>query len=303
MQIWITRTCDKKCFHCTQNSQFGGKAEFITPEQYEQAIDSLEFGTPNAYFGVVGMFGGNPALHPQFDILCEILRAKVPFEQRGLWCNHPRGKGAIMEETFNPAVSNLNVHQDEEAWQQFLTDWPSTQKFLANNLKGLDQDSRHGPPLVAMSDVIKDEGERWNLIANCDINKYWSAMVCIFRGELRAYFCEIAGAHAMLHQHNPNYNGSGHPIPDVGSPVVPGWWRHSMKAYADQVKLHCHGCGIPLKGYGALANSGPAEQISAMHLPMVKLRDSRAIQQITDVVQLGEKHLPKSTDYIENGAY
>ena len=86
LQIWITRACDKKCFHCTQNSQFGGKAEFITPEQFEQALDSIE-----GYFGVVGMFGGNPALHPKFDLLCEILRTKFPFEQRGLWCNHPRG--------------------------------------------------------------------------------------------------------------------------------------------------------------------------------------------------------------------
>jgi len=293
LQIWITRACDKKCFHCTQNSQFGGKAEFITPEQFEKALDSIE-----GYFGVVGMFGGNPALHPKFDLLCEILRAKFPFEQRGLWCNHPRGNGKVMQQTFNPAVSNLNVHESQEAYDEFVRDWPESKKVL----KGLDGDSRHGPPLVAMSDVIADESERWDLIGNCDINKYWSSMICVFRKELRAYFCEIAASHAMLHQNNPNYNGTGQPIPDTGLKVEKGWWRKPMQDFKDQVALHCHACGIRLTGYGSLANSGPHEQVSSLHLPMIKLRDDRHVMHVTSLDQLGEKHLPKSTDYIENGS-
>ena len=297
LQIWVTRACDKKCFHCTQNSQFGGKAEFITPEQYEQALDSIQ-----GYFGVVGMFGGNPALHPQFDTLCEILRSKVPYEQRGLWCNHPKGKGSIMSATFNPSVSNLNVHESEDAWNEFLTDWPETRKVLGKNLKGLDHDSRHGPPLVAMQDVITSEEERWDKIINCDINKYWSAMICVFRKELRAYFCELAGAQAMLHQWSSDYNDTGHPIPDTGLPVTPGWWRKPLTEFAEQIKLHCHACGIPLKGYGALANSGPHEQISKTHLGVLPLKDrTRQVMVVTDLVQLGERYLPKATDYIENG--
>lgn len=307
LQIWITRACDKKCFHCTQNSQMSGKAGFISVAQFTEALESLGFSegdgkkqsVRDAYFGVVGMFGGNPALHPEFGTLCEILRDRVPFDQRGLWCNHPRSlaNARIMEETFNPAVSNLNVHQDQSAWDMFIEGWPQSGPVL----KGLDSDSRHGPPLVAMSDVIADESDRWDRIANCDINKYWSSFIGVFRGELRAWFCEIAGSHAMLHQNNTNYNGSGQPIPDTGLPVTRGWWKKPMQEFAAQVRVHCHGCGIPLKGFGQLANGGHAEQVSALHLPMVKLRDGRQIQVITSIDQVSPNYLPKATDYIENG--
>lgn len=293
MQVFITRTCDKACFHCTQNSQLSGKANRITVEQFEQAIDSLR-----GYFGVIGIFGGNPALHPDFTEICRILRLKVPYEQRGLWCNKPFGKGKIMAQTFNPAVSNLNVHQDREAYDEFARDWPNCR----NHLKGLDTDSRHGPPLVAMQDVIDSEESRWDLIANCDVNQKWSAMICPVRGQLRAFVCELMGAQAMLHQDNPNWMGTGSPMPDTGLEVTEGWWRRPIQHFSEQIKLHCHACGIPLKGYGALANEGPNEQISKTHAEVFKPKDKRKIELVSDLVQLGEQHLPRATDYLENSS-
>jgi hypothetical protein len=299
LQIWITRACDKACFHCTQGSNLGGKPGMITVEQFAEAVDSLECGKPGGYFGVVGMFGGNPAQHPKFEELCSVMRAKVPFMQRGLWCNNPLGKGKAMSITFNPAVSNLNVHQDQQAYDEFAKDWPASRKVL----KGLSTDSRHGPPYVAMSDIVKDESERWKLIADCDINKYWSAMIGVVNGNLRAFFCEIAAAQAMLHQNNKNWMGTGLPMPDTGLPVTVGWWRKPMSEFAEQVRVHCHACGIPLKGFGALANSGPAEQYSEVHAAIMKTKTpGRNTMMVTELVQLGEKYLHKATDYIENGS-
>ena len=296
LQIWITRACDKACFHCTQGSQFRGKPGMITPEQYETALESIQ-----GYFGVVGMFGGNPALHPQFELLCDILKKYVPYEQRGIWCNHPKGKGSLMREIFNPAVSNLNVHQDQSAWDEFLQDWPELKSHIGDNLKGLEQDSRHGPPLVAMQDLIADENERWDLIADCDINKYWSSMICVVRGNLRAFVCEIMGSQAMLHQDNPNWMGTGRPMPDYGLPVENGWWKKPIQSYENQIALHCHACGIPLKGYGALANSGPNEQFSKTHESVVKPKKDRPLQEITELIQLGQNGLEVATNYIQNG--
>lgn len=293
MQIFITRTCDKACFHCTQNSQLSGKANRITVDQFRTAVDSLK-----GYFGVFGIFGGNPALHPDFEEICRILRERVPFAQRGLWCNKPFGKAKIMAETFNPAVSNLNVHQDQEAFDEFARDWPQCRSYL----KGLESDSRHGPPLVAMQDVMPSEEERWNLISSCDVNQKWSAMICPVRGELRAFVCELMGAQAMLHQDNPDWMGTGKPMPDTGMPVTPGWWRKPIQHFSDQIKLHCHACGIPLKGYGSLANAGPHEQISRTHASVFKPKDKRKIEIVSDLVQLGEQHLPRATDYLENSS-
>ena len=64
LQIWITRSCDKSCFGCTQGSNLKGPFAKITLDQFDDACASL-----HGYFGVIGMFGGNPAVHPQFVIL------------------------------------------------------------------------------------------------------------------------------------------------------------------------------------------------------------------------------------------
>lgn len=285
LQIWVTRACDQSCFGCTQGSNLAGKPGMITVKQFETACKSLA-----DYFGVVGMFGGNPTMHPQFDELCQVMRSYIPFEQRGLWCNNLRGKGSIARITFNPKHSNLNVHMDKEAHDEMVRNWPEA----ATQVKGL-HDSRHSPPYVAMQDVIESEEERWKLIANCDVNQYWSAMICVFRGELRGYFCELAGAQAMLHQNEPDY-------PDLGVKVEPGWWNNSIEYFDKQVRFHCHACGIPLRGYGELAVTGKVEQVSQTHAniyqPKVK---GREVQLVTLRSELGNQPLPRATDYIENG--
>lgn len=258
----------------------------IPPEEFAKALDSLQ-----GYFGVVGMFGGNPAMHPKFDELCRILSLKVPYEQRGLWCNHPLGNAAIMRETFNPAVSNLNVHQDQEAYDEFARDWPECVPYLI----GLDADSRHSPPFVAMQDVIPDESKRWELIAGCDVNKFWSSMICwIPNRGLRAFFCELAGAQAILHASDPDW-------PDLGLPVEPGWWKRPMQDFAAQVRLHCHACGIPLRRYGQLANGGEFEEVSATHAGIYKpKRKDRPVSLVT-IESADGRRLSRATDYIPNG--
>ena len=284
IQIWLTRACDKACFGCTQASNLKGPCDFISMEQFEKACISLA-----DYPGVVGVFGGNPAMHPQFAEICTILADHIPFEQRGLWCNNPLGKGAAMRQTFNPAVSNLNVHLDKTAYSDFKSSWPECNPF------GIKDVSRHSPPYVAMQDIISDEEEMWELISNCDINQHWSAMICVFRGELRAFFCEIAGSLAMLHQGNPNH-------PDLGFIVTPDWWKQPIESFAQQIKQYCPACGVPLRGYGELAqNPNGVEQVSPTHAPIYHPKDQhRKVQIVTHRSQLGNQQLNMMTDYLGN---
>lgn len=284
IQIQITRACDKACFGCTQGSNLGGKTGMIPLNLFEDAVVSLK-----DFFGVVGIFGGNPALHPKFGELCEILKKHIPYERRGLWCNHPKGNGKVMKETFNSSVSNLNVHLDKEAYDEFNRDWPNCGAF------GLDKDSRHSPVFVAMQDVIEDEGERWDLISKCDVNQYWSSMIGVFRGELRAWFCEIAGSQSILHQWEPNY-------PDTGVPVVEGWWKAPMQAFASQARLHCHACGVPLRGYGSLAQDERGiEQVSRTHTEIyTPKRTQRVVQFVELRSEVSEQSLKSFVSYIQN---
>lgn len=286
LQVWITRACDKSCFGCTQGSNLGGKVHTMPLDLFDKALLSLK-----GYKGVVGLFGGNPAILPNFEEYCKLLRKHVPYSQRGLWCNNPLGKGAIMRDTFNPDVSNLNVHLSQKAYDEFKRDWPESKPF------GLDTDSRHSPVYVAMKDVIPDESERWELISKCDINRNWSALIGTFRGQLRAWFCEIAGAQSMLHQDDPNY-------PDTGLAVEPGWYTKPMTDFAHQVRKHCHDCGVPLRGWGSLAQASDhdgKEFVSATHLSIYRpKRTTRKVINVTKREQLQEQALNLMTDYIGN---
>ena len=267
IQLQVTRACDLACFHCTQGSNLSGKPVIMTPEDFERAVDSLQ-----GYWGVYGVFGGNPCVSPYFEDYCRILKAKVPFDQRGLWSNSPRGKGKLCRVTFNPRVSNLNVHGSPEAWDDFAKDWPECKPYL----KGLDQDSIHSPPWVALQDLIPDEAERWRLIGDCDINKYWSALVGLVPGRgLRAYFCEVAYSQAVLHSGDPSW-------PDVGLEPDIGWWRLPLQSFEDQIKIHCHACGIPLRREGELAIGGDHEEVSETHAGAFKPKvSSRPVQLVT----------------------
>ena len=283
IQIHVTRACDRACYACTQASNLAGSVPMITLENFEIAVKSLA-----GYFGVVGIFGGNPALHPKFPELCEIFRQHIPYPQRGLWCNHPKGHGRVMRETFNPRISNLNVHQSMEAYLEFRRDWPECQPV------GLKEDSRHSPVLVSMIDMNVPEATRWRLISNCDINQHWSALIGQFRGKPRAWFCEIAGAQAMLHQNHADY-------PDTGIYPEPEWWRRPMQDFADQVRHHCHRCGVPLRGHGQLANAvDEDEQTTVTYLPVFKpKRPGRKVQCVATADQLGVP-LDSTVDYLGN---
>jgi hypothetical protein len=331
IQIMITRSCDLHCFHCTQGSNLSGKPAMMTPDQAEEAFVSLK-----DFWGVCGIFGGNPSVSPYFEEICARMRKWIPYERRGLWCNHPRGKGKVMAATFNPVVSNLNCHMSREAWDEFRRDWPQSRPF------GLDTDSRHSPCYVAMKDVLKkqcsmcdgtgkgqtwvddgdpcyycdgtgqvyDESRAWELISGCDINQNWSALIGVFRGDLRAWFCEIAGAQAMLHEAESDY-------PDTGldptrlydrewktNPPNPQylWWQLPMSAFAPQVRKHCHDCGVPLRGFGemALAPDG-VEQVSKTHEGVYKPKvRGRRVELVTVASQLGPR-LNSTVDYVGNG--
>lgn len=305
IQILLTRSCTLSCFGCTQSSQLAGKPNVMPLEAFEQAVLSLK-----GYFGLVALFGGQPTLHPRFPEVCEILAKHVPIEKRGLWTNALNGHGAVCRKTFLPHNCNLNVHLDKEAFEEFRRDWPEARPF------GVDKDSRHSPVLVAMKDVIADEGERWALIADCKINIHWSALIGMFRGEPRAWFCEVAGMQAMVHQDEQDYPDTGVDLElyarhhrcdplegtDESHPIE--WWQRSMAFFRDQVRKHCHECSVPLNGYGELSQAIEGkEQVSATHAGIFKpKRKDRQVEVVTKVTQLGIGRIQDLTKYIQNGA-
>jgi hypothetical protein len=289
LQVWVGRMCNQACFGCTQGSHLAGKPGMISVEQYEQAVSTL-----TDYFGVVGMFGGLPTMHPKFPELCTILKKYIPFERRGLWANDLRGHGAVCRTTFNPKVSNLNVHLDGASRDEMIRDWPECAPYV----KGHDRDSTHTTPWVGMSDLVPDEAERWKLIGQCDVNRHWSAMICVVRGELRAFFCEIAGSMAMLHEQNPDWAGTGKPMEDIGLPVEPGWWRKPMADFEQQVRTCCHNCGVPMRRQGQLAIGGEKEEFSRTHAFIARPKVRERPVEFVSIGGMMERADRPSTEYL-----
>lgn len=303
IQIHVTRACDKACFACTQGSNLGGKSHFMPVQMFEDAVRSLGFGSSNPYFGVVGVFGGNPAVSPHFEGYCEVLQRHVPFEQRGLWCNNPLSleKAQLMSKTFDPSVSNLNVHLDRDAYDLFRKGWPTA------HIVGLTGDSRHSPVHLAAKDIVrKPDGEPdmeriWDAVSRCDINQNWSAMLAMFRGELRAYFCEVAGAQSILHQDDAGYPDTG-VDPAIRSSHGTPWWKWPMGPFAYQVRKHCPECAVPLRGYGELSQAVDGKEVtSETHRSIFRpKRQGREVVVATELTQLGVGKLALTTDYLGN---
>ena len=63
----------------------------------EKAFKSL-YDFPNR----VGIMGGEPTLHPEFEEICKLMQKHVPFEKRGLWTDGAKWEEHkdIIYETF-----------------------------------------------------------------------------------------------------------------------------------------------------------------------------------------------------------
>jgi hypothetical protein len=272
IQIMATRSCDLACHGCTAGSNLVSKPAVMTPEQFEAAVLSLE-----GYWGVYGCFGGNPCTSRYFPDYCRILKAHVPYQQRGIWTNRMMGHGALIRTTFNPAVSNVNVHLSQEAYDEFAADWPEAIEARKEHVdRGLTDDARHGSPWISMKDLEElpfpdgssrpnTEANRWELIGNCTINKNWSSIVGLVGGELRAFACEIMLHAAAMHAENPDWDETGQPMPDVGLAVEKDWWRRPLADFEGQFRTFCHNCSVPLNRPGQLAIGGEREEFSERH--------------------------------------
>lgn len=229
LQVKVINSCDLDCQNCSVAVGIAKKLKRqfrMTPDQFREALRSLR-GFP----GVIGMFGGNPCIHPEFEELCRIFREEVPNQdQRGLWSNRLFGHGAVCRETFGP-YCNLNVHGSREAWDEIRRDWPEARPIPA----GLSEPSTHGPIFGSMRDLDITDNQMWELIGKCYVNQTWSAEITVVDGQLLGYFCEIAATMAELENDSSE-----------GTAIVPGWWSYGMPAFADQVRKYCTRCLIPM---------------------------------------------------------
>lgn len=102
----------------------------------------------------------------------------------------------------------------------------------------------------------------------------------------------------MLHQDDPDYPDTGIPIPTPHGEKP--WWDYPMDYYATQVRKHCLECGVPLRGYGNLAQATDgAEQVSATHASIARPKKrERPVEIVSTLDELQSKAL-RFTEYLQ----
>jgi len=163
--VLLTNQCINRCSNCTQLCGHQAKPDFLTFEQFKEAVDSME-SCPRVMFG---FHGGEPLLHPEFAEFCEYAKLKLPKDRLGLWTCFPKGK-----ENYRELIADTFGHV-----------------FLNDHTR---EDILHGPVLVASEELPIAEWYRWQLIDKCWIQNAWSASI----NSNGAFFCEVAASLSLL---------------------------------------------------------------------------------------------------------
>jgi len=238
IQIDITNACNKRCSNCTRFCGNHKKPFFMDYETFTKAWDSLE-----GYDGVIGVMGGEPTLHPQFERLVGFIQEKcgkiikdnrmvMPQREfikeihRREFDRHILRKYANGDENFKMNGPGLWSNMGATYYDKYeiIQDTFGVQ-FLNDHINV----SYHQPGLVSRRDLGIADDEWTRLRDNCWIQNEWSATIT----PKGAFFCEIAGALDIL------FDGPG------GWPIEPGWWKRKPEDFGDQ--LHwCELCGFAL---------------------------------------------------------
>jgi len=198
-------------------------------ENFRSSLRSL-----SDFPGMIAVIGGNPCMHRQFEEICKILVDEIPNKhQRGLWSNNVFKYTDLVVEVFGGF--NLNPHGDAKGEMSLAEVYRRT-GGKGNLYEG---NSVHAPLLTAIKDLYGEE-DMWDRISNCDINRNWSATIVQNKGEIRAYFCEVAASFDLARK------------TDNGMHVVPGWWKQGIENFSSQIRHFCPGCGAAARLKGSL---------------------------------------------------
>lgn len=245
IQIDITNACIHKCSNCTRFCGHHKKPFFMDWETFQKAADSFE-----GYKGTVGIMGGEPTLHPQFERFVRYAQEHPYF---------PKGKNLLLKPTreFMQVVGRMEqsltyistehgvkrpVVNGWGLWSALSGQYREHYELIQDtfNMQALNDHKNimyHSPVLIRRQDLNIPDEEWFHIRDNCWAQDAWSATIT----PKGAFFCEIAGALDML------FDGPG------GWPIEPGWWKRTPDQFGDQLKW-CELCGICINTFTRDAN-------------------------------------------------
>ena len=229
IQIEITNACLHSCSNCTRFCGHHRRPFFMDRTTFQRAVDSLE-----GFDGIIGMMGGEPTMHPDFERMTEYLSKRQEMSVNLKATRRPVKDFLTYTRAKHNANRVLNKCKGPGLWtsmpRQYYKYYELIQdSFLFQCLNDHHHSSFHQSLLVARKDLGVPDDQWIKLRDACWIQNCWSASVSPKGG----FFCEVAAALDML------FKGPG------GWPIEPNWWKREPEDFGDQL-LWCELCGAAL---------------------------------------------------------
>ena len=209
--IEVTNFCKKSCIYCSRWTRHlrDDQYFYMTLPEIDFALEILmpkQRKSATTWPNRIGIMGGEPTLHPEFEKICELLLKRGPKERYGLWTyggKHFDEYRSLIDRTFGMLA--YNEHNEKQL-----------------------QTCKHQPATVAIGEVIKDDALRERLIDNCWVQLNW----CPSIAQSKAHFCEVAYGIDRLFEL------------DSGWELDYNWFLKDPGEFDDQVNACCHLCGM-----------------------------------------------------------
>jgi len=267
IQIDITNACGNVCSNCTRFCGHHEKSFFMDYETFKKAVDSLD-----GFEGIVGIIGGEPTLHPEFEKFADYIREKRVNDK----IKHARKPIEDMQQYI---ISNM-WHDDAKAglWSSLTTGYYKyfetiNDTFRTQLLNDHNNTCMHQALLMPRKELGIADKEWIEKRDACWIQNTWSATIT----PKGAFYCEVAGALDML------FNGPG------GWPIEPGWWKREPKDFEDQIHWceMCSGClDVPQR----ISNDGRDDVTPQVYEKLLSINSPKAKKGFCVV------HAPKDYD-------
>jgi hypothetical protein len=269
IQIDITNTCFNKCSNCTRFCGHHKKPfsmDFLT---FQKACESLYL-----YKGMVGLIGGEPTLHPEFErfvnFYADVFPRMTPEEKT----NPPIEEGNFV--AYRNKNWNITAKRKRGLWTSlgpgYYRHYEIIRKvFEYQCINDHKNAGKHRALMITRKELGIPDEKFYRLRDACWVQNLWSATIT----PKGAFFCEVAGALDML------LDGPG------GWPVTRDWWQRTPEDFKDQ--LHwCELCSAPL-AVPVVESSAEIDIVSPQWETRLKEIGSRKKREVFDVKSYDEK--------------
>ncbi len=224
IQIDITNACTFNCSNCTRFCGQHKAPFFMDFETFKKAVDSLK-----DFKGIVGIIGGEPTLHPEFDKFIKYLAEHRPEYRKKTSIKYPvNSLKAYFEKLkyMNGARCGLFSSFGEGYYKHFEL---IQDTFPYQSLNDHSNINTHQGILIPRKEIGINDEEWLKKRDKCWIQNLWSATIT----PKGAFYCEIAGSMDML------FNGEG------GWEIDNNWWKKEPSEFNDQIHW-CENCALAL---------------------------------------------------------